>query len=79
MKLEEMNPEQIKGLIKFLSHNMEDTIKNLGIERVLFVLLLFCPGEDGFTNYISNCNREDVIKTLRDTANRLERKPREGK
>jgi hypothetical protein len=79
MKLEEMNPEQIKGLMKLLSHNMEDTIKALGIERVLFVLLLFCPGEDGLTNYISNCNREDIIKALRDAADHLERKSLERK
>ena len=40
-----------------------------------FVILVFPFGENaGTANYISNANREDMIKTLRETSDRLEYK-----
>lgn len=39
-----------------------------------FCLLLFPKeGESGIANYISDCDREDMIRFLRATANRLEK------
>lgn len=43
----------------------------------MFFLLLTEPGKGGRglhdTNYVSNCCREDAIKMLRETADRLEK------
>lgn len=41
--------------------------------KFLFTLLVFGEGEPGISNYISNCSRDDMIKALRETADRLER------
>ncbi len=39
-----------------------------------FTILVFPLGNPGVSNYISNARREDMIKTLRETADRLEKK-----
>lgn len=49
-----------------------------GSKHCCFFLLLTEPGEkpEGHahdTNYVSNCNRSDAIRMLRETADRLER------
>ena len=41
-----------------------------------FALLLFSFGDDGFMNWVSNAQRPDMIKALRETADRLEKDPR---
>lgn len=41
------------------------------VEKPQFVLLLFNDPKLG--QYVSNCNRQDIIKALRETADRLER------
>lgn len=38
-----------------------------------FALLVFATDNPGLANYISNCDREDMIKALRETADRLEK------
>ena len=40
--------------------------------QVGFALLVFTFGEEGFSTYVSNANREDMIKALRENADRLE-------
>ncbi len=37
-----------------------------------FALLWFTFNDDGVGNYLSNASREDMIKALRETADRLE-------
>lgn len=39
-----------------------------------FAILVFPLGSGGESNYISNADRSDMIKALRETANRLENK-----
>ena len=39
-----------------------------------FALLIFPSGTPGITNYISSGQRHDVIKALREAADRLEKK-----
>lgn len=39
-----------------------------------FTILVFKFNKPGESNYISNANREDMIKALRETADRLEKK-----
>lgn len=65
----------------------ENTLQSFGKELLMaiqyiynrhdigFALLIFeFNSEDGLTDYISNANREDIIKYLRETAARLENK-----
>lgn len=46
-------------------------VEELG-ERKGFVLLVFGFGVPGLSNYISNSSRPDVVRALRDLADRLE-------
>ena len=39
-----------------------------------FALLVFPFGNEKMSNYVSNAQREDMIKALRETADRLENK-----
>ena len=39
----------------------------------LFAVLFFEPGSGGWATYVSNANRADMIKALREQANHLER------
>ena len=41
-----------------------------------FAVLCFSFGEDGFMNWVSNARRHDMIKALRETADKLENDPR---
>lgn len=44
----------------------------LGGDRKGFVLIVFGFGAPGVSNYISNAARSDVVKALRELADRLE-------
>lgn len=51
-----------------------ETIESVLPEHVGFILLTFETGvEKGQANYMSSANREDCIKFLRETADRLEK------
>lgn len=39
-----------------------------------FGLVLFSFGEDGFLTYISNAQREDMVKALRECADKIEQR-----
>lgn len=52
--------------------NMGDALIEALPEGVGFALLVFATNEPGLCNYISNAKREDMIKALRETADRLE-------
>ena len=41
-----------------------------------FTVLCFSFGENGFMNYVSNANRQDMIKSLREMVEKLENDPR---
>lgn len=62
-------------LMRSLAHAL-DTMFNGDIDPkpYCFVLLAFKNGVAGRANYISNANRADVIKAIRETADRLEAK-----
>lgn len=47
-------------------------LKEILPENMGFTLLTFNFGDAGLCNYISDANREDMIKSLRETADRLE-------
>jgi len=47
-------------------------LKEMLPAEIGFTLLTFNYGEAGLCNYLSSANREDMIKGLRETADRLE-------
>ncbi len=52
-----------------LGKMIQKKVKGLG-----FALIVFPFYDAGMSNYISNAEREDMIKALRETADRLESK-----
>jgi len=60
-------------IMRGIAASLEDVIKeNIG-ENMGFIFVLFEFGKLGFTNYISNAERKDVIKALREAADILEK------
>lgn len=47
-------------------------------EGVVFTLITYTVGEGGYSAYVSNGNREDMIKALKETVARLEAKSTSG-
>jgi hypothetical protein len=70
-KLEYMTEPELRYLMNSLAHRVEDGCLAHGVEKPLFALLIFNDPKIG--QYISNCRREDMIKALRETADRIER------
>lgn len=62
--------QMIDDLAKMIETKMVET---LGV-KVGFCLLIFPFHFPGITNYVSNADRKDMIKALRETADRLERR-----
>ena len=59
---------------KFTAEGMQAALTALTeVWPKMFICLLVAPHEPGIANYISNGAREDVIKALRETADRLEK------
>lgn len=48
-----------------------DTAEKMGVEKPHFTLVVFNDPE--IAQYASNCRREDIIKAMRETADRLEK------
>jgi len=57
------------------ARELAQTIQEVLPPDVGFVLLLFDFGEDGNLTYLSNAQREDMVKTLKELVAKLE-KPR---
>lgn len=70
--------ERNKALAKVSGEGMRSLAKKIedfiDKKHVGYALIVFGVSEPGISNYISNCQREDMIKALRETADRLERK-----
>ena len=58
----------LKNIAGALDQVFQETFGKIG-----FALLLFDFNDPSIGNYISNTKREDMIKTLRETADRLEK------
>jgi hypothetical protein len=62
----------IEDLMRILGQGIDYTLRdNVGPKG--YALIVFDFHEPGLSNYISNAKREDMIKALRETANRLEK------
>lgn len=69
-KLEHLTEPELRDLMTAMGHGIEAVAAILEVERPLFVLVLFNDPKVG--QYVANCVREDVIKAMRETADRLE-------
>lgn len=64
----EKTEEIMRDLAKFVDIILEAKCD----EKMGFALLVFPFGKEQIANYISNVSREDMIKAMRETADRLE-------
>jgi hypothetical protein len=71
-KLIDMTEPELGSLMRQAARQVVSVAKDLGVEKPLFVLLLF--NDPQVAQYIANCDRSDVIKAMRETADRLERR-----
>lgn len=64
------NEQFTADLMQVVAQNMTKTFRpfNMG-----FTLIVFPFGNPGISNYVSDANRDDMIKALRKTADRLEK------
>ena len=58
--------------LDLLAKAVEQSLTNIYGKRVGFALFMFEFGSKTAGDYISNANRKDMIKFMRDLANRLE-------
>lgn len=73
-----MSEEQKQALAKVSGEGMREMasmVSNYIDDKYVGFALIVFPVNDktGMTNYISNCKREDMIKALRATADRIEK------
>lgn len=66
--------EKAEKLMRDLYNLMEAILEEECEEKMGFALIVFPFGKEQIANYISNVMREDMIKTMRETADRLEKK-----
>ena len=59
---------------KIAMQKMGEAVKKMLPKEFGFTILVFPFGNPGVSNYISNANRKDMIKSLREAADRLEKK-----
>jgi hypothetical protein len=60
---------QAEELMRIVGDGISEVFPGMG-----FTLLIFNFNAPGVSNYISNANRADMVKALRETADRLERR-----
>ena len=70
--LETMTEPELRELCNALAKQIEAVCAVLEVERPHFALLLF--NDPKIAQYVCNCQRADVIKAMRETAERLEKK-----
>ena len=69
-KLKYLTEPDLRELMDAMGNQIKAVSAVLGVEPPLFVLLLFNDPE--IAQYVSNCNRSDVVKALKEAASRLE-------
>jgi hypothetical protein len=65
-----MTEPELRDLMNEMGRRIVTAATNRDVEKPQFVLLLF--NDPAVAQYMANCVREDVIKALRETADRLE-------
>jgi hypothetical protein len=65
-----------QGILRQIGRKIANWLARAYGEKLGFALLVFRFGDDGkSSDYISNADRQDMIKALRETADRLENPP----
>ena len=73
MKLiQDLTEPELRGVMNALATNVVRTAETLGVEKPLFILLLF--NDPKLTQYVANADRSTVVEALREAADRLERR-----
>lgn len=62
-------PHQLDILAKALEDLLSEMYE---VKRIGFALFMFSLDEETLGDYVSNCERDEMIKFMRDLANRLE-------
>ena len=70
--MKQSNQQQTEEIMRELAQNINSTL-NQFMSDAGFLLVVFNFNKPGVSNYVSNGNRESMIETLRETANRLEK------
>jgi hypothetical protein len=70
-KLEDMTEPELQELMHACALDIELAANHLGVEKPRFVLVLF--NDPKTAQYVANCRRKDIIKAMRETADRLEK------
>lgn len=71
-KLEDMTEPELQRLMQAMGAAVECAAEYEGVERPMFCLLLF--NDPAAVQYVANCERPEIIKAMRECADRLERK-----
>jgi hypothetical protein len=69
-RLQDMTEPELRQLMNLTGHAILEAADELGVEKPMFVLVLF--NDPAVAQYAANCNRADVIAAMRETADRLE-------
>jgi hypothetical protein len=69
-KLEFMTEPELRHLMNAVGTSIELAAEYCGVERLNFVVVLF--NDPKVAQYAANCQREDIVKAMRETADRLE-------
>ena len=69
--IKDMTEPELCGLLNRVGHQVKNACVDQGVEKPLFVVLLF--NDPQITQYVANCVRADVIRAMRECADRLER------
>ena len=64
---------EVEKIMRGIARALDNTLKEHIEEELGFVLITFKFGDPNTTNYVSNADRESVIKGLRETADKLEK------
>jgi hypothetical protein len=67
--MKQQKPEQLDKLAAVLDEVLADMYE---VKRMGFALFTFDIGDSMLGDYIANCEREDMIKFMRELADRLE-------
>ncbi len=67
-----MTEPELRKFCNRVGSKVEEAAMIEGVEKPYFVVLLF--NDPAVAQYVSNCSRENMIKALRETADRFEKK-----
>lgn len=70
-RLEDLTEPELAYVCNMTAKSIETMFRILQIERPLFALLMF--NDPRIAQWVSNCDRKDVIMAMRACADRLER------